>query len=217
MRNLLTLSRGPTRYVTSCSGYIVNGYRFHIQSRERTLRTQNSGVVVMGNSGNGHENIDYYGVVIEILEMQYHEGNRVVLFRCKWWDVHDKVRGIKTDEYGFVSVNPNKQLKTIEPFILASQARQVFYVTYNANKGWQLVVKNRPHIFCDMEDDDNDKSNKGDAYQCSELFPTAYIASSSTTASAEVYKSRVDIDPEVVEDISKRRTTEKGCHKRRRE
>lgn len=179
MNNLLSLSRGPTQYVTSYSGYIVNGYRFHTEDREKSLRTQNSGVVVIGNTGNGDENIDYYGVVTDIIEIQYLGRNRVVLFRCKWWDVYDKLRGVKSDEYGFVSVNCNKQLKTNEPFILASQARQAFYVNDNINKGWQLVSKTQPRNYNEMADDENDGRNEDGVYQHGELFEPTYVASSS--------------------------------------
>jgi len=45
-----------------------------------------------------------------------------MMLHCKWLDVYDKLRGIKMDEYGFVSVNCNRQLKSNEPFILASHA-----------------------------------------------------------------------------------------------
>lgn len=193
MEQLLALSRGPTRYVTSFSGYIVNGFRFHIQDREINLKTQNSGVVVLGNIGDGDEDIDYYGVVTDMIELQYLGRNRVVLFRCKWWDVFDKVRGIKEDEYGFISINCNKQLKTNEPFILASQARQAFYVTDNVNRGWKLACKSQPRNFCESLDQENDE--EGDPYQHGELFKPTYFASSSTTASAEVCTRRVGIDP----------------------
>ncbi|XP_057993145.1 uncharacterized protein LOC131174101 [Hevea brasiliensis] len=128
MGALLSLSRGPARYVTSFYGYIVNGYRFHTKYHDQGLRTQNSGVVVIGDIGDEVNNIDYYGVLTEIIQLQYLGGRRVVLFRCNWWDVYDRVRGVKIDEYGGVSVNCKRTLKTNEPFILANQASQVFYV-----------------------------------------------------------------------------------------
>ena len=37
MKDLLSLARGPTQYVTSFSGYIVNGYRFHTEEQEKIL------------------------------------------------------------------------------------------------------------------------------------------------------------------------------------
>lgn len=48
------------------------------------------------------------------------------------------------DEYGFVSVNCNRQLKSNEPFILASQASQAFYAIDHVNKGWHAVLKSLP-------------------------------------------------------------------------
>ena len=40
------LARGPLEIVRRYSGYIVNGVRFHTKTRERCLKTQNSGIVV---------------------------------------------------------------------------------------------------------------------------------------------------------------------------
>ena len=117
---LLSLSRGPSDYATSFSGYITNGYRFHTHDRDKNLRTQNSGVFVVGNIGDGSNNIDYYGILNEIIILEYLGGNYVALFRCKWWDVHDLIRGIKIDKFGIVSLNSQRFLKTKDPFILAS-------------------------------------------------------------------------------------------------
>lgn len=216
MEHLLSLSRGPTQYVTSYSGYIVNGYRFRTENRDQNLRTQNSGVVVIGNTGNEDENIDYYGVLTDILELQYLGGNRIVLFCCNWWDVYDKVRGVKTDEYGFVSVNRNKQLKGDEPFILASQARQAFYVLDTINKGWQLVSKTQPRNFCESLDADSTDSDNGEAYQHGELFKPTYVSSTSTSASAEFCQSRPGVDS-IFAKNTVRKDGEQGSRKRGRE
>jgi len=48
--DLLSLARGPTQYVTSYSGYVVNGYRFNVEQWEKNLRSQNSGVVMIENT-----------------------------------------------------------------------------------------------------------------------------------------------------------------------
>jgi len=71
----------------------------------------------------------------DVIELQFVMGRRVILFRCNWFDVYDKIKGVKKDEYDFVSVNPGRVLKTNEPFILAEQASQVFYAIDNSNKG----------------------------------------------------------------------------------
>ncbi|XP_021865807.1 uncharacterized protein [Spinacia oleracea] len=214
MENLLSLSRGPTEYVTSFSRYVVNGYRFHTQNRDKNLRTQNSGVVVLGNTGDGDENMDYYGVVTEIVEIQYLGGNRIVLFRCNWWDVFDKVRGIKEDEYGTISINCNRQLKTDEPFILASQARQAFYATDNINKVWVIASNTQPR---NLLDDDSDVDEQSEAYQQTEFDRPTYVASSSTSESSEIRRSRAGIDPIIVEDISIKSGEQQARVKRRRE
>jgi len=78
---LLSLLRCPINYRTSFSGYVTNGYWFHTQSRKKNLQTQNSGVFVLGNIGAGMENIDYYGVLTEVVRLEYMRGNHVVLFR----------------------------------------------------------------------------------------------------------------------------------------
>ena len=63
-------------------------------------------------------------------------------------------------EYGFVSVNCNKQLKSNEPFILASLASQAFYAIHRVNKGWHLVLKSLPRYTREMSAS-NDPNPKG--------------------------------------------------------
>ncbi|KAK6773982.1 hypothetical protein RDI58_029221 [Solanum bulbocastanum] len=49
MEDLLSLSCGPTKYSTHSDGYVINGYRFHVEDYDKKLRTQNCGVVVLGS------------------------------------------------------------------------------------------------------------------------------------------------------------------------
>ncbi|WMV46508.1 hypothetical protein MTR67_039893 [Solanum verrucosum] len=166
MEDLLTLSRGPMKYVTSFKGYIINGYRFHVQDYDNGLRTQNCGIVVAGETDEEDRIIDYYGELTEILELQFIGGRRLVLFRCMWYDVYDKERGVKMDEYDFVSVNPQRFLKTDEPFVLANQASQVFYARDHSNKGWNVVRKFMPRdSFDDMQKNDNDSEDLHDSIE----------------------------------------------------
>jgi hypothetical protein len=141
MEDLLSLSRGPLQNSTCFAGYDMNGFRFRIESRDKNRCTQNSGVVVSAEGSTISENAEYYGILTEIIELQFLGGRRVPLFRCKWVDVFNKKRGIKKDVYGLVSVNFKCLLRTNEPFVLASQASQVFFVKDNLIKGWHLVVK----------------------------------------------------------------------------
>ncbi|XP_015169588.1 uncharacterized protein [Solanum tuberosum] len=124
--------------------------RFHVQDYDNGLRTQNCGIVVASETGEDDRIIDYYGELTEILELQFVGGRRLVLFICMWFDVYDNERRVKMDEYDFVSVNPQRFLKTDETFVLANQVSQVFYARDHSNKAWNVVRKFLP---CDSFDD----------------------------------------------------------------
>ena len=160
MEDLLSLSRGPMTNTTCFSGFDTHGYRFRIESLDRNRCTQNSGVAVISEENMDGDHVDYYGVLTEILELQFLGGRRVPLFRCKWVDIFNKTRGIKTNVYGLVSVNFKCLLRIDEPFVLASQASQVFYVKDNLIKGWHMDSKMHPRDTYDVPPGDSD--NEGD-------------------------------------------------------
>ena len=72
----------------------------------------------------------YFGVIQEIIILDYY-CVQYPLFKCDWVDVH-KNSGLKVDEIGFTLVNLKRCLSNDkvqdDPFTLASQAKQVFYV-----------------------------------------------------------------------------------------
>ncbi|CAN6685454.1 unnamed protein product [Malus baccata var. baccata] len=49
--------------------------------------------------------VDYYVVVINIIELDYHNGRKFILFDCDWYDVKSKRFRTKNDEFGFILVN----------------------------------------------------------------------------------------------------------------
>ncbi|XP_050222417.1 uncharacterized protein LOC126672509 [Mercurialis annua] len=91
--HLYVLGLGPDIRVTRYSGIIANGVRFHTTERDSFRRTQNSGVSVKGE--HNLKEIDFFGVVTDIIDLQYIHGNHVFLFKCDWWDVGDKKMGLK--------------------------------------------------------------------------------------------------------------------------
>ena len=137
---------------------------------------------MVGCAGNGEANIEYYGVLIEVFCLEYTGGYQVVFFRCKWWDV-DKRRGVKQDKFGFVSVNSQRLLKTDEPFVLAAQAAQVFYVNDVSQKGWRVVLNVQPrHSYQKSDNKGNEEADAEDpteAYQQNISFTTPFAASTS--------------------------------------
>ena len=103
---------------------------------------QNSGVSVATDGG-----ITYYGVLTNIIELNYSDNIKHVLFKRK--QVHDEHRrGYRIDEFGFPMVNFTHFIHggdemIDEPYVLASQATQVFYVEDIRQKDWYVVVKTK--------------------------------------------------------------------------
>ncbi|KAH0650428.1 hypothetical protein KY284_030340 [Solanum tuberosum] len=131
-------------------GYIVEECiilcsRFHTKLLEEKRKTQNSGVLVKGVV-NG-QNINYYGVLTEIVELQYFRGKRIVLFKCDWWDVDNSGNGVKIDKHDYVSVNTKRKLAKKEPFVLASQVEHMFYVKDNLHPNWSIVLNGHSSYF----------------------------------------------------------------------
>ncbi|KAF3667594.1 hypothetical protein FXO38_08500 [Capsicum annuum] len=84
------------------SAYFINGYRFHTKNRYAPCKTQNSGVTLSTTtdsfaSARDQNPIDgvvvYYGVIQDIIEIDYYGSFSAVLFRCDW---HQN----EVDEYG---------------------------------------------------------------------------------------------------------------------
>nr|GEY15801.1 hypothetical protein [Tanacetum cinerariifolium] len=101
-------------------------------------------VVVRGDHGSSM--IDYFGILQEVLEVVYLGGNkRVLVFKCEWFKV-DNANGLQVDkESRITSVNTSRKWYVDQPYILASQAKQVFYVPdLKLGRNWYVVESNDP-------------------------------------------------------------------------
>lgn len=159
---LMTLSKGPYTSVNRLKHYVINGLKFRSSNVEGNRKTQNSGVSVATEGGN-----TYYGVLTDIIELNYFGNIRHVLFKCKWVDAENR-RGYKTDEFEFPMVNFTHSVHGGEeivhkPYVLASQATQVFYVENKRHKDWYVVVKTKARNVFDAgigphyDEDDTDE------------------------------------------------------------
>ena len=61
---------------------------------------------------------------------------RIPVFKCRWFDP----TGIKVDDYGFTTIDVKKIGFKNDPFILATQARQVFYVNDGSNASQKIIL-----------------------------------------------------------------------------
>jgi hypothetical protein len=86
---------------------------------------QNSGVRFDAVHDNGTKDT-YYGYIEEIWELDYGPSFKVHLFRCKWVKLIGG--GVKVDQqYGMTMVDLNLGYRD-EPFVLANDVTQIFYV-----------------------------------------------------------------------------------------
>ncbi|XP_049387467.1 uncharacterized protein LOC125851762 [Solanum stenotomum] len=128
--HLRQLTKGPNTAAKRYTTYFINGYRFHTMKRDSQGKTQNYEVTLSATtdsfaSARDQNPIDgevvYYGVIQDIIEIDYWGCFSVVLFKCDWFRN-------EVDEYGLTRVYFNKLCSTEDPFVLASQVHQVFYV-----------------------------------------------------------------------------------------
>jgi hypothetical protein len=165
---LYDLACGPDRHIRSYRGCIVNGVRYHTKEYAETRTTQNSGIFVSGDDGNSVT--EYYGELKNILELHYPGQNRVYLFDCDWWDT-GSAAGLRMEQ-GFTFVNTSRKWCESDPFILACQASQVFYLEDRKLGGsWKVVQKwiNRdiydiPTVY-NGDNSDDDEGCNDDVYQ----------------------------------------------------
>jgi len=152
------LASEPNYDVLCWSGYDINNYTFHTKVEDNKSTTQNSGVMVVAESMHFSSSKDkypimasmcYFGVIEDIWVIDY-TSFRVPIFKCKWVDGNT---GVKTDDLGFTLVDLEKEGYNEEPFIMASQAKQVFYVTDPVNKRWSVVLQGKTKQYTDYNDE----------------------------------------------------------------
>ncbi|GJU09035.1 hypothetical protein Tco_1125465 [Tanacetum coccineum] len=150
------ISYGPRATIVKYEAYNINGY---------TFRTKSNDGIVYQNSGVSVEAVDlhiskevattrkafYYGVLQEIWVLDY-RFRQIPLFKCDW--VNHKAGGVKHDpNLGYTLVDLNSLGHKDDPFILASQARQVFYVKDQIDKKLSIVFRTPTKNYKDTYDE----------------------------------------------------------------
>ena len=163
------VAKGPLRTVKSYPVYFINGFKYHAQLHSNNRATTNSGVCIKG------ELMDYYGKIIEILEIEYPALpiKHCVLFKCEWFYSTPNV-GIKVNcAYNLVKINQRRRLANFEPFVLAMQATQVYYLPFprlrRDKMDWLAVCKVKPRGIFEMKAARQDKRIESKAFQEEEV------------------------------------------------
>ncbi|GJZ04345.1 putative reverse transcriptase domain-containing protein [Tanacetum coccineum] len=138
------ISYGPRATIVKYEAYNINGY---------TFRTKSNDDIVYQNSRVSVEAVDlhiskevvttrksfYYRVLQEIWVLDY-RFRKIPLFKYDW--VNHKAGGVKYDpNLSYTLVDLNSLGHKDDPFILASQARQVFYVKDQIDKKLSIAFK----------------------------------------------------------------------------
>ncbi|GJU54466.1 putative transposon, En/Spm-like protein [Tanacetum coccineum] len=149
------ISYGPRATVVKYDAYNINGYTFRTKCHDGKVY-QNSGVSVEAIDLHISKEVAttrqayYYGVLQEIWVLDYHF-RQIPLFKCDW--VNHKSGGVKRDKLGYTLVDLNNLGHKVDPFVLASQALQVFYVKDPVDKKLSIVFKTPPKNYKDTYDE----------------------------------------------------------------
>ncbi|WJZ84642.1 hypothetical protein VitviT2T_004236 [Vitis vinifera] len=168
---LYSLASRPDRRVSLYHSCVVNGIQFHTKDRDDRHTTQNSGVLVLGD--HYEDMIDFYGVLLNVVVLDYIFNNQVVLFKCEWFDTDPNKKRLQDDGV-LRCINVDNKWYEEDPYVLASQAQQIFYVNDpKLGSSWKVVQKVlHRHIFDvpeqtttnDSENDNEDPTTE-EAYQ----------------------------------------------------
>ena len=99
--------------------------RFDTKVHNFRKKSQNSSIVVKEN----HEDdiINFFEVLTDIIQLDYVKDKTVVLFKCKWYDLGSRNANVRIDR-NVQSINVTRLWYKNDPFILANQAKQVYYL-----------------------------------------------------------------------------------------
>ena len=140
------------------NGYTINGYRYHTKEQDDLRTTQNNGVSVVASTMQIASAKDknpifgelcFYGIITEIWDLDYTKF-KIPVFKCDWVDNNN---GIKVDELGFTLVDLTNVTYKSDSFILASQAKQVFYVQDQLEPRWSIVLSQKDFLHKEGVDD----------------------------------------------------------------
>jgi hypothetical protein len=92
----------------------------------------------------GHES-KYYMIIKNIIEYNFvrNKNLKTVFFNYDWFDPN---QGTRENEFGMVEVKHAHRLRGCNPFVLAHQVEQVYYMLYPCEKlsAWWVVYRVNP-------------------------------------------------------------------------
>ena len=178
--DLYSLACRPIRRMRSYTACIINGVRYHTLAREEHRKTQNSTIKCAGTHND--DTIDFYGTIIDIIELSYSKNSKghrtVILLRCEWYNLEGKTYQLKDDGY-FKSINSQGRWYKNDPFIIATDASQVFFLEdTKLGPCWRVVQEfGHRHIFDVEETDTNQPIHEQVQMRCQEAYQEVHTSS----------------------------------------
>ncbi|KAK1647200.1 hypothetical protein QYE76_065005 [Lolium multiflorum] len=171
---IFALSQGAEHNLMTFQAYDINGYTFYTEEKDMKSDYQNSGVTMESYTGDVKQR--YYGKIEEIWELSY-AGENVPMFRVRW-----AKNVIKEDRHFTTMVIPEAKSKTAgakvtakyEPWVLASQVDQCFFIT-DPQKPSRVVVRRGKRSIIGMDGAANEldfDQQKSPISRPSSPFPT---------------------------------------------
>jgi hypothetical protein len=143
--------------------YDVNGRCFHSTVFEAScplVAITNTGVVMRAIDAEEHES-KYNEIIKNIIEYNFAENKnlKTVFFDCDWFDPN---HGTRENKFGMVEVKHVHQLRGCDPFVLAHQVEQVYYMSYPCEKlsAWWAVYRVNPREQLHTPDDSGFHGNQ---------------------------------------------------------
>jgi hypothetical protein len=84
-----------------------------------------------------------YGFIEEILELEYPQNLKVMLFHCQWVE---HLNGVKIIKYGMTTINFKFVSYREELFVFVKDVTQVFYVKDPTNKECHIILQGKRKI-----------------------------------------------------------------------
>jgi hypothetical protein len=134
---LYALAMGPDTRVRHYESCVVGDVRYNTLARDEGRKTQNSAIMSMNKYG--EETTEMYANITDIVQLQYISSFQVhrcvVLLCCRLYNPFSRITKPRADDY-FKSINVEAAYRTDEPYILANQATQIFFLedTYARNQ-----------------------------------------------------------------------------------
>jgi hypothetical protein len=134
-----------------------------------------------------------------------------VFFDCDWFDPN---HGTPENEFGMVEVKHAHQLCGCDPFVLAHQVEQVYYMSYLCEKlsAWLMVYRGNPHERLHTPDDSGYHENQvptgevDEVYQDDELPCSFHIDSDSALNSLLSDANDVTVPEQRKQSLRKKET-----------